>query len=135
MAVNYLLDTNACITLLKRSDSSIARRLRSQDPSEIALCSVVKAELYYGAFRSSRSEENQRLLERLFGTFQSFPLDDKAASAAGAIRADLSRRGAMIGPYDCLIAAIAIVNHATLVTHNVGEFERIGGLSIEDWET
>jgi tRNA(fMet)-specific endonuclease VapC len=64
--------------------------------------------------------------------FRSIPLDDRAAKIAGETRAHLERNGNPVGPYDVLIAAIAIANDLTLVTHNRREFERIPGLKIED---
>jgi tRNA(fMet)-specific endonuclease VapC len=62
------------------------------------------------------------------------PLDDLAAEHAGRIRASLEARGKPIGPNDLLIAAIAVANRLTLVTHNVEEFSRVEGLDQEDWE-
>lgn len=61
-------------------------------------------------------------------------MDDGAARKAGEIKANLAALGTPIGPYDLLIAAIAIVNDLTLVTHNIKEFERVSELRVEDWE-
>jgi tRNA(fMet)-specific endonuclease VapC len=98
------------------------------------LCDVVKAELYFGAYKSVRTDANLNLLETLFAAFDSFPFDGKAARVFGELRADLSRKGTPIGPYDMQIAAIALVNDCILVTHNTTEFSRIAGLRVEDWE-
>jgi tRNA(fMet)-specific endonuclease VapC len=65
---------------------------------------------------------------------QSLPLDDPAAAHYARIRADLATKGTPIGPNDLLIAAIALANHLTLVTHNTGEFSRVVGLAIDDWQ-
>jgi len=130
----YLLDTNACIRLLNNSSSALVTRLRYQQPDEIALCSVVKAELLYGAQRSSRLAENLRLLERFFEPFYSFPFDDNCVQTFGRIRTELERAGTPIGPYDLLIAATAVANGRTLVTANTREFSRVAGLTIENWE-
>jgi tRNA(fMet)-specific endonuclease VapC len=133
--VNYLLDTNTCIRLLNDDrNASVPRRLAMLQPEEIRLCSVVKAELYYGAYRSSRREQNLATLGRLFNQFSSLPLDDQAALLAGQIRFQLAASGTPIGPHDVLIAAIALANNLTLVTHNTQEFARVAGLSLEDWE-
>ena len=64
----------------------------------------------------------------------SFSFDGKAARIFGDIRADLARKGTPIGPYDLQIAAIALANDCILITHNTGEFSRIAGLKLEDWE-
>jgi tRNA(fMet)-specific endonuclease VapC len=130
----YLLDTNSCISILNDSSVSTTRRLRQHLPSEIYLCSVVKAELLYGARRSSREADNLRLLHRFFAPFVSLPFDDNCAGQYGSIRADLSQLGALIGPNDLMIAATALANGMTLVTHKLREFSRVPGLLIEDWE-
>lgn len=132
--MRYLLDTNACIRYLNDRDSSVARRLRSVSPSDVVLCSVVKAELYFGAYRSSRRESNLALLDEFFGRFVSLPFDDEAAKAYGRIRAQLHAAGALIGPNDLLIAATVLANGLTLVTANTREFGRVEGLRFEDWE-
>ena len=66
--------------------------------------------------------------------FLSLPFDDSAATIFGQIRADLTKNGTPIGPYDMQIAAIAIANQITLITHNTQEFGRIANLIVEDWE-
>lgn len=95
---------------------------------------MVKAELYYGAYKSAKHEANLAVLAILFASFNSYPFDGEAARLSGEIRADLARKGTPIGPYDLQIAAIALANDCVLVTHNVGEFSRIAGLKLEDWE-
>ncbi|MBI4939069.1 MAG: type II toxin-antitoxin system VapC family toxin [Nitrosomonadales bacterium] len=130
----YLPDTNVWIKHLNPAPSIIKKKLSEYPPVQIALCDVVKAELYYGAFKSARREENLALLETLFSEFSSFAFDGEAARAFGEIRTDLARKGTPIGPYDLQIAAIALANNCVLVTHNTGEFSRIAGLKLEDWE-
>jgi tRNA(fMet)-specific endonuclease VapC len=133
--VTWLLDTNACVDYLRsRSGSKIADRLAERDAAEIVLCSVVRAELLFGALRSSRVAENLAKVQRFLSRFVSLPFDDSAAEAYGQIRADLAARGLTIGPNDLLIASIAQSRGLTLVTHNVDEFGRVSGLIIEDWQ-
>ena len=131
----FLLDTNACIRILNNSSSPLVVRIRQHNPADILLCSVVKAELIYGAYYSSRVADNLRLLDRFFEPFVSLPFDDACSGVYGRIRSDLARSGTPIGPYDLLIAATAVANKVTLVTANSSEFGRVAGLSIEDWET
>jgi tRNA(fMet)-specific endonuclease VapC len=95
---------------------------------------VVKHELFYGAMRSHDPARTLAAQERFLNQFESLPLDDAAARYGAELRARLARIGQMIGPYDLLIAAIAMVNNLTLVTHNVAEFSRVAGLRYEDWE-
>ena len=130
----YLLDTNVCIHLLNERHPAILQHFRQHSPADIALCSVVKAELLYGARRSQRVEANLQLLKAFFAPLQSLPFDDDCAELYGKIHADLLTQGKPIGPNDTLIAAVARAHNATLITHNIGEFSRVVGLQIEDWE-
>ena len=130
----YLLDTNACIRILNRTSEGLVRRLSVHEPTDIRLCSVVKAELFCGARRSKRVAENLTLLRRFFEPFVCLPFDDRCAEHFGLIRAELERSGRPIGPYDLMIAATARAHDLVLVTHNVREFSRVIGLQTEDWE-
>jgi tRNA(fMet)-specific endonuclease VapC len=103
-------------------------------PGEVGLCSVVKAELAFGAFRSNDSRSNLAKVATLFGQLPSLPFDDAAAEIYGQIRATLTAQGNVIGPNDLLIAAITLAHGAILVTRNIHEYSRVSGLSIENWE-
>jgi tRNA(fMet)-specific endonuclease VapC len=130
----YLLDTNACIHHLKFADSPITRKLTIHLP-ETAVCSVTKAELFYGAMRSNNPTQSMRVQQEFLELFVSLAFDDEAARISGQIRAQLADRGAPIGPYDLQIAAIALAHDLTLITHNVDEFNRVQDLKIEDWQS
>ena len=130
----YLLDTNACIAIINNSSADLVSRLRQHRPDEIALCSIVKAELLYGAQKSSRVADNLRVLNRFFEPFYSVPFDDHCVETYGRIRAELERSGTPIGSYDLLIAATAVSHNCTLITANTREFSRVVGLKIENWE-
>jgi len=130
----YLLDTNVCVHLLNQRIPEVIARFRQHNPADIALCSVVKAELLYGAQRSQRRAANLQTLHTFFTPLASLPFDDNAAEHYGQIRADLLAQGQPIGPNDFLIAAIARAHDATLITHNTAEFSRVPGLRLEDWE-
>ena len=130
----YLLDTNACIQLWQRKNLTVRRHFTQFNPADIALCSVVKAELVFGAMRSEHKESNLALLQKLFTPLQSFDFDDNAAEHYAKIRADLTTQGNLIGANDLMIAATALANKTTLVTHNTAEFSRVQSLQIADWE-
>jgi len=130
----YLLDTNVIVIYLNQRSLILKERLEAIAPEDIAVCSVVKLELFYGAMRSGNPPRNLQQQQEFFNLFVSFPLDDAAATKAAEIRANLAALGTPIGPYDLLIAAIAIVNNLTLVTHNTREFERVSELKFQDWE-
>ena len=123
--MRFLLDTDACISVLRRRDSPIALRLSTVANSDIGLCSVVRAELMYGAFRASEILAEQARVRRFLAGFASLPFDDRAADLYGEIRVQLYRRGLPIGPNDLMIAAICLAHGLTLVTHNTREFSRI----------
>ncbi|MCE5268771.1 MAG: type II toxin-antitoxin system VapC family toxin [Planctomycetaceae bacterium] len=133
--MTWLLDTNACVDYLRAGRGSrIAERLAQSNVDEVTLCSVVKAELLFGAMRSRDAANNVAKVTMFVSRFSSFPFDDSAAEAYGRIRADLTDRGATIGPNDLLIASIAVARGLILVTHNVNEFSRVSNLQIEDWQ-
>ena len=103
-------------------------------PENIALCSVVKAELFYGSMKSRYPEQNLQKQRQFLEHFVSYSFDDKAAKQYGIIRAQLEKVGTPIGPNDLMIASITLAQDAILITHNVKEFARIQGLFWEDWE-
>jgi tRNA(fMet)-specific endonuclease VapC len=129
----YLLDTNACIHHLKFADSPITRKLAIH-LTETAVCSLTKAELFYGAMRSNNPTQSIKDQQDFLELFESLAFDDESAKICGRIRAQLAEQGTPIGPYDLQIAAIALAHDLTIVTHNVGEFDRVPDLKIEDWQ-
>ncbi len=100
------------------------------------LCSVVVAELAYGAYHSPAGfrAHNLALLAKLQGEFASVPFDDAAADEYGKLRAHIAASGQMIGPNDMMIASISLARGMVLVTHNAREFARVPGLVVEDWQ-
>lgn len=132
--MKYLLDTNVCIVYLKGRNLNLKQKLDAVPIQEIAVCSVVKAELCFGSMKSANPERNFALQQAFLAQFVSLSFDDLAATNFGTIRAQLETRGISIGGYDLQIAAIALANNLTLVTHNTREFERVQGLQLEDWE-
>ena len=128
-----LLDTSVCVGWLTAQDLGMKRQLTSLKRDDVALCSVVKAELLYGARASARVRENLEKLEPLFALFPSLPFDDAASEHYGAMRAQLRRAGTPIGGNDMLIASIALAADATLVTRTEKEFRLVPGLRVEVW--
>lgn len=130
--MRYLLDANAVIALLNDTTSPIARRVRRHAPRDFGVSAVVIHELYYGAFKSQRVEQNVARVDAL--QFSVLEFDEEDARRAGQIRAHLASKGTPIGPYDVLIAGQAMARELTLVTHNTSEFQRVPGLTVEDWK-
>ncbi|HQZ67083.1 MAG TPA: type II toxin-antitoxin system VapC family toxin [Planctomycetaceae bacterium] len=129
----YLPDTNVWIRHLDSKPSRVKERLAAYDPNDVLLCDIVKAELYYGAFKSARPADNLAVLKSLFASFESVPFTGDTARVFGKLRSDLAQQGSPIGPLDLQIASIAALNGLILVTSNTREFTRISGLQVEDW--
>jgi tRNA(fMet)-specific endonuclease VapC len=132
--VKYLLDTNTCIRYLKGASQRLHERIEEIPDDDMLVCSVVKAELFFGAEKSQTVQKTRAQQTLFLSRFNSLPFDDATAHVYGRIRAQLEKRGTPVGPNDLMIAAIALANDLILITHNTSEFSRIDGLKIEDWE-
>jgi len=111
--MKYLLDTNICIYLIKRKPPEILEHLRKLSPIDISISSITAAELYYGAENSKYRERNRLAIEEFLLPLEIIPFDEKAALQYGIIRAELQKKGKIIGAMDMLIASHAIVNDFT----------------------
>lgn len=132
--MKYLLDTNVVIAFMRGRHSGLLERFESVPREDKVLCTVVAGELLFGAAKSERAAHSTSMVEALMAYLPTVPFDLAAARHFGTVRASLSRQGQMIGPYDLQIAAIALANDLTLVTHNTREFARVPDLRLEDWE-
>jgi tRNA(fMet)-specific endonuclease VapC len=133
--VTHLLDTNSCVSHLRLgTGSKVANRLAAAPAGCVGLCSVVVAELLYGAYRSANPTKTRSEVLTFCSQFISLPFDDSSAEEFGKLRDHLSRAGLMIGPYDLMIAATALAHRLTLVARNTSEFSRVPGLNLEDWQ-
>ena len=132
--MSYLLDTNAVIALMKQHPQML-QFVRRVGYSQLFLCAPVEAELWFGVYKSARTEENRLRLMNLLAWLPSLPFSGEATLHFGEIRAALARQGTPIGPYDLQIAAIARAHRLVVVTHNTREFQRVSDLVIEDWHS
>jgi len=133
--MKYLLDTNVCIRVINKRSMTARSKLLSHAPEDIVVCSIVRAELFYGAAKSQTPVATRRKQEVFLRPYVTLPFGDLAADAYGRIRAHLEQAGMPIGPLNMQIAAIALAHGLTLITHNTREFSRVPGLLLEDWET
>jgi tRNA(fMet)-specific endonuclease VapC len=131
--LKYLLDTNVCVDYLTRRYASVVERVQASSPEDLCLSSVVVAELRYGADKSQKRAENHRTIDILVNEIVCLDFDADAAAVFGRIRCDLESRGEPIGPYDLMIAAHAVSLGLVLVSDNLREFRRVGGLVMENW--
>jgi len=130
----YLLDTNTCIFLKNRKPEHVLSRLRHAIDEGVYLSSISVAEMQFGVYGSEHIERNRIALTEFLAPFEILDFNDEDAEEFGKLRSDLRRRGMLIGPYDMLIAAQALVRDLILVTNNTGEFSRIPNLKLEDWK-
>lgn len=131
-----MLDSSTLIRVLRRRRHEvITQKLASLKRGDAVISSIVRHELMFGALRDREPEFAQRQLTEFLADFPCLPLDGPSADVAARLRADLAAVGKPIGPYDLLIAAIAMANGLTVVTCNSGEFRRVPGLEVQDWET
>ena len=127
-----MLDTNICIYVINDRPSEV-RRIFNERAEQLCISSVSLAELHYGAAKSESPERSLSVAESFAARLEVLPFEEKAAAHYGEIRADLERAGTPIGPYDLMIAGHARSQGLTLVTNNIREFERVGGLRTENW--
>jgi tRNA(fMet)-specific endonuclease VapC len=131
--VKRLLDTNICIAYLHRGEQNVIQKFAQTNPRELVLCSVVKAELLYGARNSQRVNDNLQRLAQFFANFDSLAFDDRAADFYGMNRSMFTKSGTPIGINDLLIASIALAHDLAVITRNTSEFMRVPGLRLESW--
>ena len=129
----YMLDTDTCSYIMKRSHPLVLKRLQSVPVSDVCMSVVTKAELLYGVAVSPRLAQDAAALAAFLPYVEALDLTDNAAIHYAEIRADLKKRGEMIGANDLFIAAHARAMGLMLVTNNLAEFERVHGLSLENW--
>ncbi|AAN48200.1 type II toxin-antitoxin system VapC family toxin [Leptospira interrogans] len=129
----YLLDTNICIFLIKKKNATLLENLKKKLNKDLFVSSLTVAELEFGIQKSEFKEKNKVALIEFLTIFNILSFSDKDAESYGIIRADLERKGNVIGSIDMLLAAQAIANNYIFVTNNTKEFKRIKALKIENW--
>ena len=129
----YLLDTDICSYLMKRTHPALVERVKGFAPRELGISVVTVYELEYGARRAGRYQEMMRVIAAFLENVAVLSFDVSAARRAGRVRAELADDGAIIGAYDLLIAGHALATGSTLVTNNVREFLRVRDLAVENW--
>ncbi len=108
--MEYILDTNICIYIIKRKPVQVFDRLLTIPVGSVAISSITLAELHYGIAKSSNPEKNRDALDMFLIPLEILEFDSRAANEYGHIRADLERKGKIIGPLDMLIADLRVEN-------------------------
>jgi len=134
--LRYMLDTDICSYVMKRSNDLLLKRLQKIPVSDVCVSVVTKSELLYGVEVSPRRQQDEAALNAFLGYVEVLEFPDRADRASphyAEIRAHLKKLGTMIGGNDLFIAAHARSLGLTLVTHNTREFGRVPRLATEDW--
>src|SRR5258708_21583830 len=129
----YLLDTDTCSYVMKRSNYAVLTRLQDVPVSDVCISVITKSELLFGVELSPRRGQDEVALNAFLGYVEVLDFPDNAASDYANIRADLKTHGTMIGANDLFIAAHARSLGLTLVTNNISEFARVADLVLENW--
>ena len=130
--MRYLLDTNTCVDVM-RNHPNVVNRMSGVAPGDSVISTITSYELYTGIAKCASPDKEQAKVDLLLRTVIELPFDQTAAREAGRIRGLLESRGEMVGPYDVLLAAHALAAGLILVTANTNEFQRVPGLTVENW--
>ena len=129
----YLLDTNICIYIIKKKPIEVFEKFKKLEIGTLKISSITVAELYFGAYNSQNIEKNIETVKNFLLPFEIVDFDRKASIEYARIKADLRKKGQVIGELDMQIAGIALSNNLVLVTNNEKEFVRVSNLKIENW--
>ncbi|OHE00871.1 MAG: hypothetical protein A3K14_04560 [Sulfurimonas sp. RIFCSPLOWO2_12_FULL_36_74] len=128
-----MLDTNICIYIIKNKPSSVREKLREFDIGDLAISTITVSELYYGVYKSQYIEKNLLALEHFLKPFDILEYDFKASIEYGKMRAQLEKKGEVIGGLDMMIAAHALSQNMILITNNTKEFKRVENIKLDNW--
>jgi len=129
----YMLDTDTCSYIMKRSNDAVLKRLQKVPVNDVCISVITKSELLFGVEVSPRRRQDESALSAFLGYVEVLDFPDTASLRYAQIRASLKTLGTMIGANDLFIAAHARSLGLTLVTNNTREFGRVPKLVIENW--
>ena len=131
--MRYLLDTNVCIAA-RRGNALVRHRLAGVAPTDCGLSVVSLYELYAGVERCRHPVTERQKVDLFANALHVLPFDRDAAEHTVRTRWHLERQGQTIGPYDLMLAGQALSLGVNPITHNAGEFQRVPGLALADWQ-
>lgn len=129
--LKFMLDTNICIFTIKNKPASVRERFNLNQENVHQFGHSDGADIW--CRKSQMPERNLAVIEGFVSRIDVLDYDAAAATHTGQIRAELARQGRPVGPFDQMIAGHARSRGLIIVTNNTREFERVGGLRIEDW--
>lgn len=130
--LKYMLDTNIVIYVIKRRPLEVQETF-NKNAGLMCISSITLGELIHGAEKSENPARNLRIVEDFVSRLEVMDYDSAAAAHYGEIRSDLEKKGKTIGVNDLHIAGHARSRSLTLITNNMREFERVGGLRLDNW--
>ena len=126
-----IIDTDILIDLLRNMEKVVNFLGELEEKRTLLSTTIINAfELYHGAYKSRRREENLAATRKLLNRLILLPLGLRSAETAGRIYAELEAKGQPIGLRDALTGAIALMKGYALVTRNVEHLRRIPGLTV-----
>ena len=128
-----ILDTNICVRFLRGEESVVRRLLDADENDDLRIPAMVEGELFYGAEKSERRDENREKVKALLAFLPVCHADDETMEEFGELKAKAEAAGRRVDDADVIIAATAMRHGALLVTGNTRHFSRFDGLEIEDW--
>ena len=131
----YMLDTDTGSYIMKRASAVLLSRLQKVAVADVCISVITKSELRYGVEVSPQRQQEERARSAFLSYVEVLDLPDQASLHYAQIRADLKKRGALIGANHLFIAAHALSLDLTLVTNNTREFRRVRHLKVENWTT
>lgn len=130
--MTHLLDTDTSVFWL-RGHIPVRDRIINAGSGTLSISVITLAELHYGANCSSRPQQNHDAIDAFVTRVAVLVIDTRVARMFAQVKAGLRQHGTLLEDFDLLIAATALTQQLTLVTNNVGHFNRIPGLRIERW--
>lgn len=131
--MKYMLDTNICIYVIANRSLEVVKKFRKMDKDQISVSVIVASELAYGVAKSRLYEQNKETLELFLSSLSVEPMADSVMWHYASLRTQLERAGTVIGENDQWIAAHALATNSVLVSNNMRKFERVAGLTLENW--
>jgi tRNA(fMet)-specific endonuclease VapC len=130
--VTHLLDTDICVYWLN-GRPEVREQALAIGIANIAISSITVAELYFGAYNSTRIVPNLERAEQFVGAIAIISPTTTTLRKFGELKANLRRIGQPVADFDLMIASTALSEQLTLVTNNTRHYARIPDLTRANW--
>ncbi len=127
----YLIDTNTCIYYIK-GKFDLKKKFEKADPDNCFISEITLAELKFGVENSEKKDENQKALDNFLTGVKIVPIFHSLDLYAKE-KTRLRKAGTPTDDFDLLIGVTAVTHNLIMVTNNTDHFERIKGITLEDW--